>query len=80
MIIIDGAALVNILKRAVSETFDDYASIYIEHIRRQFFDYVCRVDIVFDAYRTDSLKTTTHSKRGKGTRSRVEGRKKFPAN
>ena len=36
MIIIDGAALVNILKPAMSETFDDYASMFMEHIRRQF--------------------------------------------
>ena len=35
MITIDGAALVNILKPAMSETFDDYASMFKEHIRRQ---------------------------------------------
>ena len=72
MIIIDGAALVNILKPAMSETFDDYASMFMEHIKRQFVGSVCRVDIVFDVYRPDSFKTTTRRKRGKGTRRRVE--------
>ena len=56
-IIIDGAALVNILKPAMSETFDDYASLFMEHTRRQFVGSVCRVDITLDVYRSDSLKT-----------------------
>ena len=68
VIIIDGAALVNILKPAMPETFDDYASMFMEHIRRQFVGSVCRVDIVFNVYRPDSLKTTTRRKRGNGTR------------
>ena len=80
VIIIDGAALVNILKPAMSETFDNYASMFMEHIRRQFVGYVCRVDIVIDMYTTDSLKIITQRKRGNRTRRRVEGRKKFSAN
>ena len=79
MIIIDGAALVYILKPAMSETFDDYASMYMEHIRRQFISSVCRVDIVIDMYTTDSLKIITQRKRGNGTRRRVEGLKKSSA-
>ena len=56
MIIIDDAALVSILKPAMSETFNDNASMFMEHIRRQFVSSVCRVDIVFDVYRPDCLK------------------------
>ena len=69
-----------IIKPAMSETFDDYSSMFIEHIKKQFVGSVCRVDIVFDVYRPDSLKTITRRKRGKGARRRVEGRKKLPAN
>ena len=76
MITIDGAALVNILKPAMSETFDDYASMFMEHNRRQFVGSVCRVDIVSTVYRPGSLKTTTWRKRGKGKKRRDEGRKK----
>ena len=80
IIISDGAALVNILKPAMSETFDDYASMFMDQIRRQLVGSVCRVDIVFDVYRPDSLKTTRRRERGTGARGRVEGRKKLPAN
>ncbi|KAI0239957.1 hypothetical protein LSAT2_009333 [Lamellibrachia satsuma] len=52
----------------------------MENIRRQFVGSVCRVDIIFDVYRPDSLKTTTRRERGKGTRRRVEGRNKLHAN
>ena len=69
-----------IIDAAVSETFDDYASMFTEHIRRQLVGSVCRVDIVFDVYRPDSLKTTRRRERGNGTRRRVEARKKLPAN
>ena len=61
MIIIDGEALVNIIKSAMSEPFDDYAFMYTEHIRSQFVDSACRVDIVIDVM---------------GIRRRVEGRKR----
>ena len=76
MIIIDDAALINIIKYAMSETFDDYAFMYMEHIRSQFVDSAFRVDIITDVYRIDSLKTTTQRKRGKGIRRRVEGLKR----
>ena len=65
-IIIDGTALVNILKTATFEKFDDYASMFMEHIRRQLVDSVCHVDIVFDVYRHDSIKTTTREEREEG--------------
>ncbi|KAI0217022.1 hypothetical protein LSAT2_031074 [Lamellibrachia satsuma] len=69
-----------IIKSAMSETFDDYAYMFIEHIRRKFVGSVCRVDIVFDMYRPDSFKTTRRRERGNGTRRQVECRKKLPAN
>ena len=78
MIIIVGAALVNILKPAMSEMFNDYASMFMEHIRRQFVGSVCCVDIV--TLTPGSLNTTTRRKRGKGTRRRVYGQKELPAN
>ena len=38
------------------------------------------VDVVFNTYRQDSLKSATWKKRGKGTRMRVEGKNKLPGN
>ena len=75
--IIDGAALVNVLKPAMSETFDDDASMLMEHTRRQFVGSVCRVDITLDVYKSDSLKTedltaSRRRKRGRGTRSELK--------
>ena len=49
-----------IIKSAMSETFDDYASMF----RRQFVGSVCRVDIVFDVYRPDSLRRPDGEKDG----------------
>ena len=80
MIVIDGAAIVNIIKPSPSDTFDDYALKFMEYIQKQFTGSVCRVDIIFDVYKFDSLKSATRKKRGKGIRVRVEGPKRIPKN
>ena len=80
MIILDGAAIVNMIKPGTSESFDDYILKIIEYIRKQFRGAVLRVDMVFDIYKKDSLKAVTRKKRGKGTRRRVEGKNKIPSN
>jgi hypothetical protein len=73
VIIIDGAAIVNMLKPGVTtKTFQDYATqVFIPFIARQLRN-ADRVDIVWDEYFQDSLKAKTRSKRGKGVRRRVE--------
>ena len=82
--IIDGAALVHILDPKKShppvETFFDYSRIvflpYIERLLQK----VVRVDVVWDVYKEDSLKTQTRQNRGYGSRLRVESNTKVPAN
>ena len=74
VVIIDGAALVNMLKPGTSRTFNEYAAtVFLPYICRQL-ETVQRIDVVWDIYIKDSLKGTTREKRGKGLRRRVEGR------
>ena len=77
-VIIDGAALVNMLKSDTSRTFNEYAAtVFLPYIRRQL-DTVKRIDVVWDVYLKDSLKGTAREKRGKGFRE--EGRNTIPRN
>jgi hypothetical protein len=39
-----------------------------------------RVDVVFDVYKPDSLKSTTTEHRGRGVRTKVTGKTKLPSN
>ena len=47
----------------------------MKYIRHQFKGSVRRVDMVFDVYKPDSLKSSLREKRGCGTRIRVEAKK-----
>ena len=80
MIVIDGAAIVNIIKPFVSATFAEYVTQIMGYLRSQFTGSVRMIDVIFDVYKPDSLKTATRKKRGKGIRIRVEGQKKEPGN
>ncbi|CAC5388313.1 unnamed protein product [Mytilus coruscus] len=74
LLIIDGAAIVKMLKPSISRTFDDYADlVFCPYIKKQL-ETVTRVDI------DNSLKAATRSKRGKGIRRRVQGQNKIPQN
>lgn len=59
VVIIDGTAVVNIVKPGTEGTFSDYdAGSFIPYIRAQL-PHVTRLDIVWDEYLENSLKTTT---------------------
>ena len=75
--ILDVAAIVNMLKPRFCKTFEDYSKqIFLPHIDN--YQTVCsRVDVVWDGYRQDSLKTTARGKRGKEIRRRVQADKTF---
>ncbi|KAK3737220.1 hypothetical protein QZH41_001820 [Actinostola sp. cb2023] len=63
VIIIDGAAIVNMLKPGAAKTFQDYATlVFLPYITAQLRN-ANRVDIVWDVYFHDSLKAETRSKR-----------------
>ena len=64
--ILDGAAIVAMLKPEATKTFSDFASkVFIPNILSHFHKVSC-VDLVWDRYIADSLKTSTRVKRGKG--------------
>lgn len=75
MIVLDGAAIVNMIKPVKSETFAEYVNEFMTYIRRQLMRSVHRVDVVFDEYRDVSLKAATRMKRGTGVRIRVDRKK-----
>ena len=80
VLILDGAAIVNMLKPTACQTFQDYASnIFIKYLESQLRK-VRRMDTVWDVYKSNSLKCTTCSKCGKGIRRRVESMTRVPSN
>lgn len=68
------------LPRYEARTFGDYCdSVFLPWIDNQLKD--CpRIDIVWDTYKKDSLKETTHVKRGKGKRRKVTRETTLPKN
>jgi len=76
--ILDGAAIVNMLRPGLAKTFSEYATqVFLPYITSQ---PGSRVDVVWDEYFTDSLKAETRLKRGKGVRRRVEPSSAIPGN
>ena len=79
-VICDGAAVVHLLHPRTAQTFNEYAStIFLPYIEKQLQN-TQRVDIVWDTYMPESLKTSTRIKRGQGIRRRVLGTSKIPSN
>src|SRR6218665_425874 len=79
-LVIDGAAIVNMLQPKSAGTFADYANlIFIPYIRSQL-AHVKRIDIVWDRYDTVSLKGLTRAKRGFGMRRQVTESAPVPHN
>ena len=79
-VIIDGAAIVQMLKPGGAETFEEYAhQVFIPYISRQLQN-VSRLDLVWDRYVANTLKATARAKRGKGIRQRVIASAHIPRN
>ena len=78
--IIDGAAIINMLRPSTGKTFQDYANNtfipFIAHLLKN----VKRLDLVWDRYFDDSLKICTRDKRGAGVRRKVSGNGVLPNN
>ena len=66
--VLEGSVLVNLVKPKKNQSFKDYSSeVFYPQIRKHQDLYVTdKVDVVFDTYKEESLKTTTGVKRGKG--------------
>ena len=76
--IIDGAAIINMLRPSTGKTFQDYNTFipFIAHLLKN----VKRLDLVWDRYFDDSLKICTRDKRGTGVRRKVSGNGVLPNN
>lgn len=76
--ILDGTAILHFLSTAGISTFEDYANdVFLPYIRKQLED-ADRVDVVWDTYRSSSIKESAREKRGKGIRRKVAGPNKIP--
>ena len=79
-IILDGAAVVNMISPGTAKTFAEYADQkFLPYILEKM-QHVDRLDVVWDVYLPDSLKAETRSKRGKGIRRRVAKSSTIPGN
>ena len=82
VIVIDGGALIHSLPGTTvqGKTFAEYfTKIFCPRIQHEL-KRAARVDIVWDQYRSMSIKATTREKRGEGTRQRVSSSAKVPGN
>ena len=78
--ILDRAFIVQSLRPGTTSTFEEYADhLFIPYILSCLRD-VSRLDIVWDSYKTDSIKYSTRKKRGSGIRQRVTLTGKIPTN
>ncbi len=82
VIIIDGAVLVHTLSLSpnTSKTFEEYA-VRAKDVVPKIWSYSSkyeRTDIVFDVYKTSSLKVEVRLKRGKGSQRKVTDKTKLP--
>ena len=77
---LDGAAVVRVLSPSNSTTFDEYAnSVSVPHLMKHLGN-AKRVDVVWDAYLSSSIKRSTREKRGEWIRKNVAGKHKVPRN
>jgi len=80
VVLLDGAAIVNMLRPGSANTFSDYATqVFLSYITSQL-QHMNRLDVVWDEYIADSLKAETRTLRGKGIRRPVEPFNLIPGN
>ena len=69
VVVLDGPAIVHMLKPAAAKTFREYAQdLFLPYVEHQL-DKAQRVDVVWDDYRPDSLKAQTRDMRGNSSPS-----------
>ena len=78
--VFDGGAVVNFLQGIPGKTFQEYGQdIFLPYLEGQL-ESTSRVDVVWDTYQDDSLKSQVRGDRGSGTRRRVTPKTKVPGN
>ncbi|KAG7169328.1 52 kDa repressor of the inhibitor of the protein kinase-like 13, partial [Homarus americanus] len=80
-LILDGPAVVEMLKPGGSRTFQEYSTaVFIPYIESQL-EYRSQLDLVWDCYlKSGSLKATVRCNRGKGIRRRITASGPLPSN
>ena len=77
---LNGAVIVQLLPPQSSKTFHVYTTDrFVPYVKQQL-EAVRRLDIVFDIYKTDSLKAATRERRGVGTRRKISLDTQIPGN
>ncbi|KAL8585219.1 hypothetical protein ACOMHN_013234 [Nucella lapillus] len=79
-IVLDGAAIIQMLKPAASKTFEEYAQQIVIPYMSTKLQTVSRLDLVWNTYLADSLKGSTRAKRGQGVQRRVVAAAAIPGN
>ena len=77
--IIDGAAAMHFVTPGNCKTIDEYAETFSQYVVKKF-ELSARVDVVFDTYLDEGLKSCTCLKCGGGPRCRVTGNMPIPSN
>ena len=79
-IILDGAVAVQMMAPGAACTFGYYVDMVFQPFILKQLESASRIDIVWDVYRKDSLKSATREKRGSGTRRKVFPSTRIPSN
>ena len=78
-LIINGAVAVQILSPKTASTFQEYSDTVFKPFLIKELESANRIDIIWDVYRDDSLKSATREKRGSGQRRKVLQQLEFHA-
>ena len=79
-IILDGAVAVQMMAPGAARTFGQYFDMVFQPFILKQLESASRIDIVWDVYRKDSLKSATREKRGSGRRRKVFPSTHIPSN
>ena len=78
-IILDGAVAVQMMAPGAARTFGEYFDMVFQPFILKQLESASRIDIVWEVYRKDSLKSATREKRGSGTRRKVFQSTRIPS-
>ena len=79
--IFDGGSLIHTLSAANSSTFQDFAeNTFIPYLEFELQKVTMRIDVVWDRYLQNSIKSSTRENRGTGVRIKVSPSTKVPKN
>ena len=80
VLVLEMAAVVHMVRPTTASTFNEYVTHHIlPFIESQLTPLVSRIDLIWDTYPEDNLKTLTHHRRGLGPRTRIgDGQTRIP--